>query len=80
MSSYNFQVNGVKRELGQTLSSTGLTIWRAAEHLCEYMVNQPQRFMNRKSCELGTVLKRLDLPSFINNVLFVPLNIFIIYS
>ena len=36
-----FEVQGVKRVLGQTLSSTGLTIWRAAEHLCDYMFHHP---------------------------------------
>lgn len=48
-----FQVHGVKRMLGQTLSSTGLTIWRAAEHLCEWMFQHPERFRDRTVCELG---------------------------
>ena len=47
-----FEVQGVKRVLGQTLSSTGLTIWRAAEHLCDYMFHHPARFQQRTVCEL----------------------------
>ena len=31
-------LNGYKAELGQTLCSTGLTLWRASEILCEYLV------------------------------------------
>ena len=30
----HFTLHGLKRELGQTLNSTGLTMWRAAFHLC----------------------------------------------
>ena len=51
-----FEVQGVKRVLGQTLSSTGLTIWRAAEHLCDYMFHHPTRFQQRTVCELVSVL------------------------
>jgi len=51
-----FGVKGVKRELGQTLSSTGLTIWRAAEHLCQYIIDNPQRFQGKSVCELGAGL------------------------
>ena len=50
-----FEVQGVKRVLGQTLSSTGLTIWRAAEHLCDYMFHHPARFQQRTVCELVSV-------------------------
>lgn len=49
----NFTVKGVKRELGQTLYSTGLTVWRAAYHLCEYIYQNPGRFSGKSVCELG---------------------------
>jgi len=49
----SFEVKGVKQALGQTLDSTGLTIWRAAEHLCEYLIKDPSVLMNRHVCELG---------------------------
>lgn len=52
----SFSCKGVKRELGQTLSSTGLTIWRAAEHLCQYIIDHPERFARKSICELGAGL------------------------
>ena len=48
-----FDVKGIKQTLGQTLDSTGLTIWRAAEHLCEYIVKDPSFLEGRHVCELG---------------------------
>jgi predicted nicotinamide N-methyase len=51
-----FKVKGLKRELGQTLSSTGLTIWRAAEHLCQFIIDNPDRFNDKAVCELGAGL------------------------
>jgi predicted nicotinamide N-methyase len=35
-------LTGHKAELGQTLHSTGLTLWRASELLCDYMIRQSQ--------------------------------------
>lgn len=52
----NFTLSGVKRELGQTLSSTGLTIWRAAEHLCDWIFKNSKYFEGKKVCELGAGL------------------------
>jgi len=49
----SFEVKGVKQALGQTLDSTGLTIWRAAEHLCEFLVQDPSVLKDRHVCELG---------------------------
>jgi len=51
-----FRLKGVKKELGQTLDSTGLTIWRAAEHLCQYIIDHPERFEGKSVCELGAGL------------------------
>lgn len=48
-----FTLQGVKRELGQTLSSTGLTLWRAAEHLAQFCYEHPQLFTNKSVIELG---------------------------
>ena len=47
------ELMGLKRELGQTLDSTGLTIWRAADHLCEYVAANREMFRNKKVLELG---------------------------
>ena len=51
-----FTVHGWKRELGQTLSSTGLTIWRAAEQLSNYIYNNSELFSGKRVCELGAGL------------------------
>lgn len=48
-----FDVKGVKQNLGQTLDSTGLTIWRAAEHLCEWIMKNSNVFAGKHVCELG---------------------------
>lgn len=48
-----FDVKGVKQNLGQTLDSTGLTIWRAAEHLCEWIIKNSNVFAGKHVCELG---------------------------
>ena len=48
-----FDVAGVKQNLGQTLDSTGLTIWRAAEHLCEHIMKDPSLYKGKHVCELG---------------------------
>mmetsp|Transcript_14999 Transcript_14999/g.41536 ORF Transcript_14999/g.41536 Transcript_14999/m.41536 type:complete len:324 (-) Transcript_14999:57-1028(-) len=50
-------LHGQKQENGQTLHSTGLTLWRAAELLCDYMVQEQATFIHNKSClELGAGL------------------------
>lgn len=56
-----FDVFGVKRTLGQTLSSTGLTIWRAAEHLCQWIFDHPDRFNGKIVCELGAGLGMVSI-------------------
>ena len=53
----NFTVRGLKRELGQTLNSTGLTMWMAAYHLCDYIYKtKAEKFKGKKVCELGAGL------------------------
>jgi len=52
----SFQCKGIKKELGQTLASTGLTIWRAAEHLCGFLMDHPEVVAGRSVCELGAGL------------------------
>ena len=56
-----FCVNGLKKELGQTLSSTGLTVWRACEHMCTFIINYPQLVQNKTVCELGAGLGLLAI-------------------
>lgn len=51
-----FTVHGWKRELGQTLSSTGLTIWRAAEQLIDFLYHNSELVSGKRVCELGAGL------------------------
>lgn len=51
-----FTVKGLKRELGQTLRSTGLTVWRASDHLNDFIYHNQQRFTRKDVIELGSGL------------------------
>lgn len=54
---HNITIEGVKAENGQLLSSTGLTLWRAAPLLCEYMLrNADADIQGRNVLELGAGL------------------------
>lgn len=64
----NFQVRGLKRDLGQTLQSTGLTIWRASDHLNDFIHRNMDLFRHSTIIELGAglgivsiLLDKLDL-------------------
>ena len=59
--SVSFTVKGVKRELGQTLDSTGLTIWRASEHLCQFIMDNSSLFEGKRVCELGAGLGMVSI-------------------
>jgi hypothetical protein len=39
------RLEGYKAELGQTLSSTGLTLWRASELLANFLVQHEARYL-----------------------------------
>eukprot|EP00607_Mallomonas_marina_P004459 CAMPEP_0182437132 /NCGR_PEP_ID=MMETSP1167-20130531/84833_1 /TAXON_ID=2988 /ORGANISM="Mallomonas Sp, Strain CCMP3275" /LENGTH=248 /DNA_ID=CAMNT_0024629931 /DNA_START=130 /DNA_END=873 /DNA_ORIENTATION=- len=56
-----YSCRGLKKELGQTLSSTGLTVWRACEHMCEYIFAHPEYIQNKSVCELGAGLGLLSI-------------------
>lgn len=51
-----FSVAGASRHRGQTLASSGLTIWRAAEHLAKYLYLNPELVTGKCVCELGAGL------------------------
>jgi len=55
-SSVTINLKGHKAELGQTLNSTGLTIWRASELLCNYLSTVPEKVKNKSVLELGSGL------------------------
>jgi predicted nicotinamide N-methyase len=49
-------LTGHKAELGQTLHSTGLTLWRASELLCDYMIRTHTSIEQKNVLELGAGL------------------------
>ena len=52
----SFELKGIKQSLGKTLDSTGLTVWRAAEALCAWIVRIRTASRAKKVCELGAGL------------------------
>lgn len=53
---HHLVLSGYKAELGQTLNSTGLTLWRASEILCQYMVEHPILIENETVLEVSPIL------------------------
>ena len=49
----SIELNGYKYDSDETFNSTGLTLWRAAEHLCHYMVRHSDVLQNKRVLELG---------------------------
>jgi predicted nicotinamide N-methyase len=52
----NIHIRGYKTEADQVWKSTGLTLWRAAEHLCQYMVQHSELIQGKRVVELGAGL------------------------
>lgn len=50
------RLNGLRRDIGQTLQSTGLTLWRAGDFLSNYMFQNRDRFVGKSIIELGSGL------------------------
>jgi len=46
-------LSGHKAELGQTLHSTGLTLWRASQLLCDYLVEHDGWIKDKKVLEVS---------------------------
>ena len=54
-SSLTVKLKALHPSTGQTLSSTGLTLWRAAPQLCEYLTTNASTFIsNKRVLELGS--------------------------
>lgn len=49
---HHITLHGHKQENGQTLHSTGLTLWRASELLCEYLVEHQELVANKRVVEV----------------------------
>ena len=52
----SLQIKGYKTDAEQVWQSTGLTLWRASHYLCEYQVEHPELFSNKRVLELGAGL------------------------
>lgn len=50
------RLNGLRRDIGQTLQSTGLTLWRAGDFLSDFMSENRGRFAGKSIIELGSGL------------------------
>ncbi|KAE8900173.1 hypothetical protein PF005_g9664 [Phytophthora fragariae] len=50
------RLNGLRRDIGQTLQSTGLTLWRAGDFLSDFMYQNRSRFVGKSVIELGSGL------------------------
>ena len=46
------ELRGYKTGADQVWQSTGLTIWRASEHLCKYMATNPDLFQGKRILEV----------------------------
>ena len=55
-------LSGLKRETGQTLASTGLTVWRASDHLNAYIHSHLDKFRGKEVVELGSGLGYVSIP------------------
>ena len=49
----NVTLHGVKAENGQLLNSTGLTVWRASNLLCDYLARHPGIVEEKRVVEVG---------------------------
>mmetsp|Transcript_21804 Transcript_21804/g.33318 ORF Transcript_21804/g.33318 Transcript_21804/m.33318 type:complete len:265 (+) Transcript_21804:110-904(+) len=46
-------IRGMKAENGQTLASTGMTLWRASDIMCNYLAQNADDIEGRRCLELG---------------------------
>ena len=52
----DIQIRGYKKNADEVWQSTGLTLWRASDYLCQYQMENMQLFQNGKILELGAGL------------------------
>ncbi|KDO21436.1 hypothetical protein SPRG_12443 [Saprolegnia parasitica CBS 223.65] len=50
------RLNGLRRDIGQTLNSTGLTLWRAGDFLSDFMFRHKSLFEGKRVLEFGSGL------------------------
>ena len=49
-------IRGYKTNADQVWQSTGLTLWRASDYLCQYQMDNNDMFQNKRILELGAGL------------------------
>jgi len=54
--SINVQIRGYKKDADEVWQSTGLTLWRASDYLCQYQMENMHLFQNKRTIELGAGL------------------------
>ena len=52
----DIQIRGYKKDADEVWQSTGLTLWRASDYLCQYQMENMQLFQNGRTLELGAGL------------------------
>lgn len=52
------ELKGFESESEQTWTSTGLTLWRSSQYLCDYLVDNAQKLQDKRILELGSGLGR----------------------
>ena len=52
----NIQIRGYKTDADEVWKSTGLTLWRASDYLCQYQMDNLNLFQNKHILEIGAGL------------------------
>ena len=52
----DIQIRGYKTDADEVWQSTGLTLWKASDYLCQYQMDNIQLFENKRILELGAGL------------------------
>lgn len=59
------KIRGYKSDADEVWQSTGVTLWRAATFLCEFMLKHFDLFQNKTVLEVRTLHFQLELLSFL---------------
>ncbi|KAL7529097.1 hypothetical protein ACHAWF_002838 [Thalassiosira exigua] len=50
------QIRGYKKDADEVWQSTGLTLWKASEYLCQFQMDNTELFLSKRTLELGAGL------------------------
>ena len=54
--SIRLEIHGYKTDSDQVWESTGLTLWKASQYLCDYMVQHANKLRGQRVLEVSTVM------------------------